>query len=181
MTARLSLAAAIMMISGATAHACDGLTARDGWMAPPPPGAPSHAGYLTLVNHGAAPQTLTGLTAPGYAGAMLHESVMEDGVMKMRHLMALEIPPGDEVVLAPHGLHLMLMGPNGPVAEGDSVSVDLSCAVGARLSVELAVRGAEFGAAAEAHSDRAHENHAHENHALENHAQDDHSHAHSGH
>lgn len=144
MKAPVCWAAAMVLVAGAAAHACDGLTARDGWVATPPPGAQSHAGYLTLLNDGAASQTLTGLTAPGYAAAMLHESVMEGGLMKMRHLSALEIPPGGQVVLAPHGRHLMLMGPQGVVSEGDSVAVALACADGGVVQVELSVRRVAF-------------------------------------
>ena len=47
----------------------------------------------------------------------------EDGVMKMRSVGPLEIPPGEEVHLEPGGMHIMLMQLRQPLEEGESIPI----------------------------------------------------------
>ena len=45
--------------------------------------------------------------------------------MKMRHVDAVEIPPGESVRLEPGGLHVMLMGVDPALEAGERISVTL--------------------------------------------------------
>ncbi len=57
---------------------------------------------------------------------MLHESRMEDGVMKMVHLPnGVEIPAHGSAELKPLGLHVMLMGLKQPLKAGESLPLTL--------------------------------------------------------
>jgi len=47
-------------------------------------------------------------------------------VMKMRPLAGLDIPAGQSVTLKPGGEHIMLMGLNGPLREGQSFPLTLT-------------------------------------------------------
>ncbi len=55
------------------------------------PTAQTAAIYLMLMNHGSAADTVTKLETPVAAHAMMHQSVEEDGVMKMREVEAFEL------------------------------------------------------------------------------------------
>lgn len=56
----------------------------------------------------------------------VHEMKMQGDVMRMRDLPdGLDLPPGQPVVLAPNGLHLMVTGLKQPLAVGASVPVTL--------------------------------------------------------
>ena len=90
-----------------------------------PPGAMSGAAYATLRSTGPADR-LIGASSPAAAQVMIHENVETDGVMQMRHVPALDIPAGGETVLAPGGLHVMLMGLTGPLTEGESLEITFS-------------------------------------------------------
>ncbi len=48
-----------------------------------------------------------------------------DGVMKMQPLKFLELPAGSPVILAPGGLHLMLLGLRSPLVAGGEIALDL--------------------------------------------------------
>jgi copper(I)-binding protein len=50
---------------------------------------------------------------------------MEDGVMKMRPVEAIEVAPGEPTVLGPGGLHIMMMGLKAPLVEGERFPVTL--------------------------------------------------------
>ena len=45
--------------------------------------------------------------------------------MKMRHVDAVEIPPGESARLEPGGLHAMLMGVSPLLETGESISITL--------------------------------------------------------
>ncbi|MBX6323592.1 MAG: copper chaperone PCu(A)C [Rhodospirillaceae bacterium] len=91
----------------------------------PSVGSSPAALYLTLRNEGATPDRLVGVSSPA-GRAMLHESYTENGIAKMRMLDRVELPPGQAVVLAPGGLHIMLGHLAGRLGEGDVVPLTLT-------------------------------------------------------
>ena len=60
--------------------------------------------------------------------------------MKMRELPAgLPIPAGETVTLQPGGFHLMFMGLNQPLVEGEAVTVTLTFETAGEIDVVLPV------------------------------------------
>lgn len=80
--------------------------------------------YLTLTGKEGGDR-LTGASSPAAGKVELHESVMDQGVMKMREVKEMPVPAGGKVTLQPGGLHLMLMNLKQPLKEGETVSVTL--------------------------------------------------------
>ena len=125
-----SLAGALALFLAAAAGAHEyraGTIEIDHPQAPaPPPGAPSLAGYMTLVNTGDAPDRLLGATA-AFAGAVeLHSTTMDGDVARMRRLAdGIELPPGATVALVPNAAHLMFVDPVPGIAVGDTLPVTL--------------------------------------------------------
>ncbi|WP_374436122.1 copper chaperone PCu(A)C [Inhella sp.] len=68
---------------------------------------------------------LVGGSTPAAARVEIHEMRMDDGVMKMREVPALELPAGQMVTLKPGGYHLMLMGLKQPLKAGDTLPLTL--------------------------------------------------------
>ncbi len=56
---------------------------------------------------------------------MLHDSVAEDGVMKMTPLEAAHIPSQSEIAFEPGGAHIMLMDLQRPLVEGEQLPLAL--------------------------------------------------------
>lgn len=105
-----------------------------------PPGAPTAAAYLSLANEGPAEDRLLGAVGAIAERIEIHESTLTDGVARMRPVEdGLAIPPGETVELAPGGYHLMLVGLDRPLAEGERVPVVLSFERAGDIEVELAV------------------------------------------
>ena len=109
------------------AMACPGLEVRDPWVAEAPPGASVLAGYATLHNAGKTALTLTQVSSADFDSAMLHETIVRDGMAHMEHLDSLGLPAGADVRLNPGGRHLMLVGPKRALKAGDRVQVRLQC------------------------------------------------------
>lgn len=83
------------------------------------------AAYLTIVNVGTKRDRLVRVETPVADKAEIHETVMTDGVMKMRPAGIIDIPAGGRVRLAPGGLHIMLMGLRAPLKKGGTVRLTL--------------------------------------------------------
>lgn len=114
------------------------VTVVDAWARPADQGA-NTAVYLTLEN-AAAPDTVTAVTTDASESASVHETTQRDGMMHMQAVAAVAVPAGDRLVFAPLGRHIMLMRLRRPLAAGDSVSLMLSLASGARVPVTAVVR-----------------------------------------
>lgn len=115
-------------------------TIEEAWVRAAPPGATSLAGYLVLRNGCETPIAVTGVESLDFAMPMIHRSVEEGGVAKMRPAGDLTVPAGGELRFAPGGLHLMLMHPERPLREGDVARIRLVLADGRRLYAEFPVR-----------------------------------------
>jgi copper(I)-binding protein len=111
------------------------------WARATPTGARTGAGYLTVENHGQADDRLVGVTSPAAAKAELHLMSMDGGVMRMRPAQGgIAIAAGKSVTLAPNGYHIMLMGLNAPLKQGDKVAMTLMFEKAGKLDVELDVQ-----------------------------------------
>jgi len=104
---------------------------------------PARAGaaYLTVANHGKEIDRLIAVATPAAKHASLHTSLMEQGVMKMRPLKAVEVHPGEPAVLRPGGTHIMLMGLKAPLKEGAHFPLTLTFEKAGTVEVMVMVRG----------------------------------------
>jgi hypothetical protein len=138
------MAALLLLAGGCTARDAGIVTSGDiqvhGGFAFAPPTTSEAAGYFTIVNRGAGPDTLLTLTSSVAAGAMLHGQVQDGGMVRMVHLEAPLILARDSLVLSPGGTHLMLMTLEQLPKQGDSLPVTLTFARAGTVTVMLPVR-----------------------------------------
>lgn len=96
------------------------------WTRATPNGAKAGGAFLLVTNTGGEADRLIAASSDVAAKVEIHEMSMKDGVMKMQQLEAgLEIAPGATVELKPGGFHIMMMGLNKTIAEGDMVGITL--------------------------------------------------------
>ena len=95
----------------------------NGWVRALPPTRNVTAAYLTLHNASDTTMTIDGFSSPIAATAELHDSVLQDGQMRMIKQEALVLAPDEHKTLQPAGLHVMLMGLESMPKEGDQVEV----------------------------------------------------------
>jgi len=101
-------------------------------------GQPNGAVYLDIENNGPDPVRLTSVSSDIANSARLHESRLDDGMMKMASVSSLSIAPGETVSLKPGGLHVMLMGLKEPLLVGTSHR--LVCNFAGMNSIEVRVK-----------------------------------------
>lgn len=120
-------------------------------MPQPAVSAKTAGGYFTLRNGGAQPDRLIAIESDIAEKTELHTTDHgADGVARMRHVEALEIPAGGEVALERGGYHVMFMGLKAPLSLGAMVPATLVFERAGRVAVEFAVE--EPRAAGEDHT-----------------------------
>jgi copper(I)-binding protein len=129
---------AALAVATTSAAAATMLQVKDGWSRPAPGGG-NGVGYFTVINHGAQPDTLTRVESPLAQRVEMHSMSMVGGVMKMGPVASVAVPAGGQVMFAPGGFHLMLIGLKKPLAVGDHVPLTLIFASGVKAPMSLSV------------------------------------------
>ena len=98
------------------------------------------AAYLTIES--SADDRLLDLSSPVASDVMIHATETDaEGVNRMAHVEALDLPAGKPVTMAPGGMHLMLMGLNTRLEEGMSFPLTLTFEKVGEITVEVPVLG----------------------------------------
>ncbi|HEX4859518.1 MAG TPA: copper chaperone PCu(A)C [Usitatibacteraceae bacterium] len=88
------------------------------------PGSSVSAAYLDIRS--SVPLKLVKAGSPVAGIVEIHDMRMNNGVMEMKALPALEIPAGQVVSLKPGGRHIMLFKVKAPLKDGDKVPLELT-------------------------------------------------------
>lgn len=129
---------ALTLSGSVIAAEATGISVHEGYIRLPPPGSPA-AAYFTLKNTGAE-RALVDADCACAGMTMIHESIEQDGMVKMRHVDSASLPSGGELVLKPGGLHVMLMRLKAPLKTGDDIPLTLHFADGDTLTIRLPVQ-----------------------------------------
>jgi len=105
------------------AHAAGVVDVKDAWVRATVPGQKVAGAYLEIRSGSAA--RLVGVRSPVAKSAEIHSMSNEGGMMKMRHLDALDLPAGQSVRLEPNGNHIMLFDIKQPLEAGARVPLTL--------------------------------------------------------
>lgn len=128
LAALLGMAVATSLSTAAVAKdfQAGAITVADPWARASIGDAKNTAAYMKISNTGDAPDRLLAVKTDAAEHAMLHESRMEMGVMKMVHLPnGVEISAHGSAELKPLGLHVMLMGLKAPLKDGGTLPLTL--------------------------------------------------------
>ena len=109
------------------------------WARATPSGAKVGGGYFKLRNTGAEPDRLIGFSSPVAARGEIHDMAVVDGVMRMREMKALDIPPGATVEFKPGGMHVMFLDLKGGLVEGMPVKARLTFEKAGSVEIEFSV------------------------------------------
>lgn len=102
--------------------------------------------YMTLRNNGEIADRLIKITSPIAEKAEIHETKIENGMAMMRPVAGIELKRRAAVQLKPGGLHVMLMGLQRPLKEGERIKLSLTFERAGTIDIEARVEKA--GAAA---------------------------------
>jgi len=97
--------------------------------------------YFEVVNHSDVADRLVGLETSSASAAETHESIDDEGVMRMKpRPEGFEVPANGNLVLEPSGKHVMLIEPDSSIE--DRVQLTLRFENAGDVDLEIAVDGA---------------------------------------
>lgn len=143
------LAAIGALVTINTAHAHDfkagDLLIDHPWARVTAPQQPNGAAYFTVANEGAADRLLEA-QSPIAARVELHtHDVDSAGVMRMRQVEAIDLEAGETTALEPGGVHVMLIGLEDRLVEGEAFPLTLVFEKAGTVEVEVAVEPITYG------------------------------------
>jgi len=104
--------------------------------------AKTGAAYLTVTNKGTSDDRLIGVASPVAAKAELHTSQMDNNIMRMRPLEAVEIKAGGRAELKPGGMHIMLVDLKSPLKVGAKFPITLRFEKAGEIEIMVTVEKA---------------------------------------
>jgi periplasmic copper chaperone A len=140
MSIKLVAFAAGLVAATAALAQTNQLEVTNAWARATPAKAENGVAYLTIRSPTA--DRLVSVSSPVAKKAELHTMSMEGMVMKMRPLAGLDIAAGQPVTLKPGGEHIMLLGLNGPLRDGQSFPLTLTFEKAGAREVTVAVEKA---------------------------------------
>ena len=100
---------------------------------------PNGAVYMRLMNEGDTDDRLVSVETDVAEAAELHETRMENDIMKMSPLDAVAVPAGGSATLEPGGMHVMLIGLKKELATGDAFELRLNFEQSGSQTIEVEV------------------------------------------
>lgn len=133
----ISLAASAAVVADGIA---DKVVVNDPYIRAVPPVVRTTAAFMQLQSSDSVERFLVGAATPVAAAVELHMHTMDDGVMRMRQIPHVHLPPNQTVALEPGGLHIMLFDLKEPLKAGDQVPITLTFEDGSTKEVSAVVR-----------------------------------------
>jgi copper(I)-binding protein len=109
------------------------ISVTDAWARATMPGQPVSGAYMNIQAD--ADARLLSVSSPLIPQVEVHEMKMDDGVMRMREVKAIDLPKGKTVSLQPGGYHIMLMNLKQPITAGEIVPLSLVIESGGKQQI----------------------------------------------
>ncbi|MDO9112493.1 MAG: copper chaperone PCu(A)C [Polaromonas sp.] len=128
--------AALLVLSAGAVFA-QTVEVKDAWVRAAVPGQSGTGAFMNITAKDGA--KLVGASSPVAGVAEVHEMKMDNDIMRMRAIPALDLPAGKTVALKPGGYHVMLMELKQALPPGGTVPLTLILrdAKGQESKVEL--------------------------------------------
>ena len=140
MKMRIGLTAILLGLLAAGTALAGELTVTGAWARSTPPGAGMGAIYLTIDNGSTKSDRLLKLRTSVASATQVHRTEELDGIVRMREVAVLHVAAGERIEFKPGGHHVMLMGLQKPLVEGQVFELELVFEVAGPRKVRVVVR-----------------------------------------
>ena len=136
------------------------VTIENPWTRATAPGQAVAGGFMTVINTTGPEDRLLRASSPVAKEVQIHNTTMDEGVMRMRPMAdGVAIPAGGRVEFKPRALHLMFMGLQAPIAAGTTVPVTLEFERAGKVGATFRVEAVAAAPAAPAKPATGHHHH----------------------
>ena len=105
-----------------------------------PPTAKMSAAFMTLTNNADTDLAVVSAESSVARAVELHNNTMTDGKMKMRQVNQIDLPANQTTELKPGGQHVMLIGLNKALVEGETIDLKLIFSDGSSETMEIPIQ-----------------------------------------
>jgi len=105
-----------------------------------PPGQMNSAAFMQLNNSGSEQVALISASSSIAKNVELHNHINADGIMKMRQVDKVNIAANGTASLQPGGYHIMLIGLNQDLTEGQEIDLKLQFSDGSEQALTIPVQ-----------------------------------------
>ncbi len=138
----ISLMTVFLTLFALTAASAGGnLQVMDVWSRATPPTAKVGAAYFRVENSSSSADMLIGVASPIAERIEMHTHIMKDGMMMMMQLESVEVPADGTLEFKPGGNHVMLVGLEHSLLEGERFPLTLKFKDAGSLELIVTVRG----------------------------------------
>ncbi|MCP4875999.1 MAG: copper chaperone PCu(A)C [Gammaproteobacteria bacterium] len=138
----ISLMSVFLTLFALTAASAGGnLQVTDVWSRATPPTAKVGAAYFKVENSNSATDMLVGVASPIAERVEMHTHMMMDGMMMMHQLESVEVPANGTLEFKPGGNHIMLIGLEHTLLEGERFPLTLKFKNAGNVELIVTVRG----------------------------------------
>lgn len=99
------------------------LQVTEAWVRAMLPSSNVTSAYGKFSNQGAVSIEIVAITSDSFSRVSLHETRIQQGVSRMESHSSWILQPGNDLVLQPGGLHLMLMQPTRDIQVGSEITL----------------------------------------------------------
>jgi copper(I)-binding protein len=103
------------------------------------PGQTVSGAFMTLVNNSETAYALTSVSFSGASTVEIHETSMNEDMMRMRKVSHIDIPANGSVELKPGSYHIMLIGLEKEMKAGTAETLTLTFSDDSQKTVEALV------------------------------------------
>lgn len=120
--------------------AADKISINDPYVRAVPPVVKTTAAFMQIQNSDTVERFVVDADTPAAGAVELHMHIHDDGVMRMRRIVHIHLPPNETVSLQPGGLHVMLFDLKAPLAPGDEIPITLTFDDGSTKKISAVAR-----------------------------------------
>jgi len=120
-------------------NAAELITVTKPWIRATAPGQTISGAFMTLVNNSEIAYALTSVSFSDASTVEIHETSMNDGMMRMRKLNQVTIPANGIAELKPGSFHIMLIGLEKDMVAGETETLTLTFSDDSQKTVEALV------------------------------------------
>ncbi|AGY92661.1 hypothetical protein SPICUR_08695 [Spiribacter curvatus] len=128
-----------LLFAGLAGAAHADIVIEDAWARATPPGFDKGAVYFELRNDGPRSDALVGVSTDRASRAELHRTLEDGGNSRMVHTPRVSIPAAGQVLFEPGGRHVMMMGIESALTEGETFVIELETEDAGPLAVTVDV------------------------------------------
>ncbi len=132
---------AILLIAACVPPPAGGITITDPYSRAAPQEGGNGGAFMTITNNSSAADRLISAESPAAGTVEIHETIDDNGVMRMRPVPdGFEIPAGGKLEFKPGGKHIMLIGLVAPLEPGKDIEITLTFEKAGAITVTVPVR-----------------------------------------